>query len=339
MRSGLLHAVVALVALVGLTPVAAFAPPSSQTAKSSTMLSLSSDNNNNTPQLEETFGGYTVKQRLREEIESPFRTVRLAFFGVSTGSAFLALYFSATNIIKANMGLSGGPSLDESIQSTFINIGAVAICGFLTYRDYQAGQANLARIAKGGALAKLNVLADDKRTTLKDYRRNARVLICAGGPEYIQKLAQTTNDPSDLFENVEDATVADLLQQVDVVLVPVLLEQDATRVGNTQACWEEAAAVTTTTTTTTADDNAPSPIVFPQGSSQWMDYLQSEVETAQSQGFDVMAKGFTITVKKNGRILRRATGQPQFGPLINTMEILDGSKFGMPGDSEKYGGP
>ena len=41
--------------------------------------------------LGEKFGGYTVKQRLREEVESPFRKVRLAFFGSSAASAAIAL--------------------------------------------------------------------------------------------------------------------------------------------------------------------------------------------------------------------------------------------------------
>ena len=67
--------------------------------------------------------------------------------------------------------------------------------------------------------------------------------------------------------------------------------------------------------------------------------LAPELETAQSQGFDVLKKGVCIIIKKNGRILRRATGQPQWSGLLGTMEVLDGSKFGMPGDSEKYGGP
>ena len=44
-------------------------------------------------------------------------------------------------------------------------------------------------------------------------------------------------------------------------------------------------------------------------------------------------------MKKNGRILRRATGLPPFGDMVGMMEVADGSKFGMIGDSERYGGP
>jgi hypothetical protein len=41
-------------------------------------------------------------------------------------------------------------------------------------------------------------------------------------------------------------------------------------------------------------------------------------------------------VKKDGRALRRATGKPPWSQQVQTMEVLDGSKFGIPGDDEKY---
>eukprot|EP00957_Ditylum_brightwellii_P163978 12485034-Ditylum_brightwellii.AAC.1 len=104
-------------------------------------------------------GKYTAKQRLREEVESPFRKVRLLFFGGSTGSALIALYFSLLSVLKANMGgYTDIPPLDESIQNCAINAGGAVICAALAYRDWKAGEANLERIAKGGALAALPVM-------------------------------------------------------------------------------------------------------------------------------------------------------------------------------------
>lgn len=47
-------------------------------------------------------------------------------------------------------------------------------------------------------------------------------------------------------------------------------------------------------------------LAYPLGNDAWQTYLKSEIETAQGQGFDVLDKGVTIMVKKNGRILRRA---------------------------------
>ena len=312
------------------------------------------DNNNDQEGMLQTkFGGYTVKQRLREEIESPFRTVRLAFFGFSSVSATLALYFSVTNVIRANMGYTtaaGGPSLEESLESCTINVIAVMVCSALTYREYLAGQANLARIAKGGALAKLQVMPASSSTTnalgqrrgtaaattvsVKEYRRSARVLVAAGGSEYISTLARSLN--SDQRTDVN--TLPQLLEQVDVIVIPVLLESE-TRVGDAQACW-----YATVPTKDGGDANfdimrSNNIVAFPKGNAAWFEYLESEIETAQKQGFDVLNKGFTIFIKKNGRILRRATGQPQWSAMIGTMEVMDGSRFGMPGDTEKYGGP
>ena len=323
--------------LLLLCTCSAFVPPSatSRSLYRTKIVTFAENNKDDDEEMLQTkFGGYTAKQRLREEIESPFRSVRLLFFGVSAGSAFLALYFSATNVLKANMGRVDGPSLDDSLQSCAINVGAAVICSALAYRDYQRGQVNLARIAKGGALAKLQVkpASSLKRTTIKDYRRNARVLIAAGGADYISSLARSlTSDQLSDSNNLPE-----LLEEVDVILVPILLEGDD-RVGDTQTCWQATQPQDGDRNFDIARSN--NIVAFPTGNTAWYEYLESEIETAKTQGFDVQQKGFTIFVKKNGRILRRATGQPQWSGMIETMEVMDGSRFGMPGDSEKYGGP
>mmetsp|Transcript_11100 Transcript_11100/g.15382 ORF Transcript_11100/g.15382 Transcript_11100/m.15382 type:complete len:340 (-) Transcript_11100:157-1176(-) len=277
-------------------------------------------------------GKYTAKQRLREEVESPFRKVRLLFFGGSTGSALTALYFSLLNVLKAKMGgYTDIPPLDESLESCAINAGAAVICAALAWRDWKAGEANLERIAKGGALAALPVITAESETTqaVKEYRRNSRVILAAGGRNYIETLARSLNSDQLADENV----LPQKLQEVDVVIVPVLL--DGSAVGDTITTWKE-------TEPNEGDRNfditrSNSVIAFPRNSVAWYNYLQSEIETASKQGFDVLEKGITITVKKNGRILRRATGQPQWGGIVGTMEVMDGSKFGMPGDDERYG--
>jgi hypothetical protein len=214
---------------------------------------------------------------------------------------------------------------------------AVLVCGFLTWRDWQTGNANLTRIAKGGALAKLRVLpmADESISQvqpLSEYRRNARVLIAAGGKEYIQTMCRSLNADQKADTNMHVAG----LELSDVIVVPVLLEGEGFTVGDAKSYWLE-----TTPKDDSVDRNfdvqrASKVIAFPRGTSEWAEYLESEVQTAKKQGFDVVKKGFIILVKKNGRILRRATGQPPFNELVETMEVMDGSKFGMPGDDEKY---
>uniref|UniRef100_A0A7S3LGB6 Uncharacterized protein n=1 Tax=Amphora coffeiformis TaxID=265554 RepID=A0A7S3LGB6_9STRA len=288
-------------------------------------------------ELEKTFGGYTAKQRLREEVESPFRTFRLFFFGSSTGSALVALYFSFLTVAKATAGYGDAPPLDDALQSVGINVIALLVCGGLTYRDWKAGEVNLARIKQGGALAKLVVERQDNKdlATLSDYRRNSRVLLAAGGREYIAELCRSLNADQLNDSNIYPAAMA----AADVILVPVLLEKadaEATRVGDTAGCWMSTKGIEG------RDRNfdvskAQSVVGFPRGPAAWADVMEPEVNTAAGQGFDVLEKGITLILKKNGKILRRATGQPQWGGLLGTMDVMDGTKFGMPGDDEIYG--
>eukprot|EP00984_Skeletonema_dohrnii_P023774 scaffold12859_cov125-Skeletonema_dohrnii-CCMP3373.AAC.2 len=295
-----------------------------------------SSSNEKEAALGEKMNGYTVKQRLREEVESPFRKVRLAFFGFSAFSALTALYFSALVAIKANIGgYADVPPLDEALVQVAINSGGALGFGLLAAREIKVGQGNLERIAKGGLLARLVVepaAEEASKRTLKDYRRISRVIIAAGGAEYIRSLSMSLCSDQLADENTLPAALAG----VDVMIVPVLLDENF-NVVETKSAWRSA-------TPGESDRNfdstrADEVICFPSVLSMWQEYIDSDVKTAQGQGFDVLSKGITVTVKKNGRILRRATGLPPFGDMVGMMEVADGSKFGMPGDSEKYGGP
>lgn len=299
-------------------------------------LVISSSNENEAALGEPTSNGYTVKQRLREEVESPFRKVRLAFFAFSSASAFVAFYFSALVAVKANIGgYADIPPLDEALVQVAINLGGALGFGALSFREIKVGQGNLERIAKGGLLARLVVepaVDEAARRTLKEYRRTSRVVIAAGGAEYIRSLAMSLCSDQLADENILPAALAG----VDVMIVPVLLDENY-NVVETKSAWRSA-------TPGENDRNfdiarADEVVCFPNVLSMWQEYIDSDIKTAKGQGFDVLSNGITITVKKNGRILRRATGLPPFGDMVGMMEVADGSKFGMPGDSERYGGP
>jgi hypothetical protein len=121
---------------------------------------------------------------------------------------------------------------------------------------------------------------------------------------------------------------------VDTIIVPVLLNKNGEAVDSKNAWRNAKPSVTDRNFDNTRADNI---LAFPTSFMNWNQYLKSDIETAQSQGFDVLTKGITITVKKNGKILRRATGLPPYGDFIGMMEVADG-KSGMPGDSEIYDG-
>lgn len=293
---------------------------------------------NNDDSLSEKFGGFTVKQRLREEVESPFRKVRLASFAFLASSAGVALYFSALAVLKANIGgYADAIPLEDALQTCAINGAGVIGFGALAARELKVGNVNLERIAKGGMLARLVVEPAEEgssRRTLVDYRRASRVVIAAGGADYINRLAMTLCSDQLVDEN----TLPSALLGVEIVIVPVLIGDDY-QATESKTAWRS--AVPGENDRNFDSTRADEVVAFPSdlGTCTWNEYLKSDIETAQGQGFDVLEKGITITVKKNGRILRRATGLPPYGDYIGAMEVADGSRFGMPGDSERYGGP
>ena len=191
------------------------------------------------------------------------------------------------------------------------------------------------RIQRGGKLASLVVdpASGSQMKQLKEYRRGYRVLIAAGGEDYIKSLALSL--ASD--QRADTTILPEKLVETDVVVVPVLLDS-ALKVQDTKTFWNN--NVEPTENDRNFDITRANDVIsFPRGTGMWNDYLASEIETAQGQGFDVLKKGVTLTVKKNGKILRRTTGLPAWDAIVGTMEVMDGSRFGMPGDSERYGGP
>lgn len=266
--------------------------------------------------LSQPQGGYTLKQRLREEIDSPFRKVRLLFFSFSVGSALTAFYFSALNTIKAMAGgYADAPPLDEALTNDAINIGSAIICGFLAYREYKVGQSNLKKLARGGKLASLVVepaKPGSKRLEMKSYRRVSRVLVAAGGRDYISSLARSMT--SDQMKDVN--TIPEKLAEVDVVVVPVLLENLSSgskkknpkvNVGDTRAFWKNGVEAVPETDSNFDISRADAVVSFPMGSNAWNEYLESEIETAATQGYDVLKQGITLTIKKNVSILSFAS--------------------------------
>jgi hypothetical protein len=207
--------------------------------------------------------------------------------------------------LKANIGgYADAIPLEDALTTCAIN-GAGAIgFGMLAFREIKVGNANLERIAKGGLLARLEVepasSSGGGRRALGNYRRASRVVIAAGGREYVNRLAMSLCSDQLMDTN----TIPDALSGVDTIIVPVLLDYKYQATSEVRDAWRN--AVPGANDRNFDSSRADDVIAFPSGSFvNWNQYLKSDVETARGQGFDVLDKGITITVKKNGRILRR----------------------------------
>ena len=122
----------------------------------------------------------------------------------------------------------------------------------------------------------------------------------------------------DFHTGTDENTLAAQIDAVDLVVVPALVDASGA-VNDAAVCWRD----------TTADEGdrnfdlerSAAVVAFPRGAQAWETYLKQELETARSQGFDPVEKGLVIVVKKNGRVLRRLTGQPPWSSLVGTMEV------------------
>lgn len=113
--------------------------------------------------------------------------------------------------------------------------------------------------------------AGGPRSSLKEFRRGNRVLIAAGGADYLEELARSLNAD----QRADDNTLPAAIAAADVMVVPVLLEsvqKESVVLGNAQVSYRG-------TESQPGDRNfdltrADGVIAFPIGDSAWAEYLQ-----------------------------------------------------------------
>ena len=261
----------------------------------------------------------------RDSVRSSLAVVLIA----QQATAFLTLRHSLParrSLHSAGKALAGGIAdapLNDALSSVGVNVLAVGVGAAIAWNYYQAGKADRKRLARVDALANLPLMpalalaglpAEGQTTRFGDYRREARVMMCAGGAEYITNLAiELSADKGPPGRRTGPLAAA--VKAVDLIVVPILLDTPKA-VADVRPAWRQVAP---------PGDRADAVVAFPQGYGAWADYLADEIATALKQNINPVAKGFTITFNKNGRILRRASGLPSWDAIISTMEVLDGT--------------
>lgn len=260
--------------------------------------------------------GFTQAQRFREEIESPFRKVRLFIVPFSGASAALGSFICGTRLLAASTGVQGY-DVGETATNFAINTLGAAFFGFVYWNDSRAREKDLVRIARSGKLSGLRVqlLTESGAAAtlpLKAFRRNRRVVIIAGGPEVVA-LAQ-------------EAAVAgaEALRAAGAVVVPVLLpglkplsdgDVAALRLGaglGPASPPPEAAAA--------ADgESAGARLLSPclaeaVGEAEWVEWMEPERRQAEEQGKDP-ARGLVVCVERTGYVKQRLLGVPDWRVL------------------------
>jgi hypothetical protein len=243
---------------------------------------------------------YSREIQLREEVESPFSKVRFFVYVTLGLGALTSLAISMARVAAALSGVNTD-LLQESATNAAVDIGGLALIGFLLKQDLDAKDSRLKRASKGATLAALKIhanrrlLGDDNdsffTTTLSSLRSGRgiekRVVIAVAGKEKMKKILQ---DASKLENS---------LSFNDLVVVPVVYPQ---------AIAPEV----------DGDYKIPESVAFPAGEG-WKAVIDDETSEARNQGVTVESDGISIILKKNGRVGQRTKGV-YLGNMVGEVE-------------------
>lgn len=126
--------------------------------------------------------------RIRSEVISPFRTLRMALSLALGGSASLGGLVALTRLAGALGGAPGAPNLEETVQGLGIDVAAVLGFVLLYRNDKKAEQKSIARITREETLSALRIeLSNKKVVTVGQMRGICRLVIMVGTKEHIEE--------------------------------------------------------------------------------------------------------------------------------------------------------
>ncbi|XP_043707681.1 protein LOW PSII ACCUMULATION 1, chloroplastic [Telopea speciosissima] len=136
----------------------------------------SAANDSSSPEISST-------AKIRSEVLSPFRTLRMFFYLAFIASSGLGGLIATTQLIAA---LTKAAEVSEIVKGLGIDIGALSIFAFLYSRENSAKNAQLARLSREESLSNLKLRVDQKKViSVSSLRGIARLVILAGPASFI----------------------------------------------------------------------------------------------------------------------------------------------------------
>ncbi|XP_038681066.1 protein LOW PSII ACCUMULATION 1, chloroplastic isoform X2 [Tripterygium wilfordii] len=124
--------------------------------------------------------------KIRSEVLSPFRTVRMFFYLAFVASGALGGLIATTQLIGALSNSLRASEVPDILKGLGIDIGAVSIFAFLYSRENNAKNAQLARLSREESLSNLKLRVNEKKIiSVSSLRGLARLVICAGPASHI----------------------------------------------------------------------------------------------------------------------------------------------------------
>ncbi|PAN39001.1 hypothetical protein GQ55_7G204900 [Panicum hallii var. hallii] len=126
--------------------------------------------------------------RIRSEVLSPFRSVRMFFYLAFMASGALGGLIALTQLLPALSNPARAAGAAETLKGLGIDAAAVALFAFLYSRESKAKDAQVGRLAREERLSRLKLRAgagDGRPLALGELRGTARLVIVAGPGEFV----------------------------------------------------------------------------------------------------------------------------------------------------------
>jgi hypothetical protein len=125
--------------------------------------------------------------KIRSEVLSPYRSVRMFFYLAFMASGGLGSLIALTQLIPALGNPARAAGAAETLKGLGIDVAAVAVFAFLYSRDRKASDAQVARLTREENLSRLKMRVGDRvvPVAVSELRGSARLVIVAGPAEFI----------------------------------------------------------------------------------------------------------------------------------------------------------
>lgn len=129
---------------------------------------------------------FSSTARIRSEVLSPFRSLRMFFYIAFVASGSLGGLIATSQLIGALANPSRASQVPEIAKGLGIDIGAVSLFAFLYFRENKAKNAQVARLSREEVLSNLKLRVSEKKIIpVSSLRGIARLVICAGPASFI----------------------------------------------------------------------------------------------------------------------------------------------------------
>ncbi|KAL2614125.1 hypothetical protein R1flu_025817 [Riccia fluitans] len=131
---------------------------------------------------------YSSQAKIRSEVISPFRTVRMFFSLAFIASGSLGFLLTLPRLIGALGHAANASPVEEVLKDIGIDLAAVALFALLYRSDVRARDVQLAKLSREETLGALRVeLANKKVVTLEQLRGLCRIVIVSGSTSYVEQ--------------------------------------------------------------------------------------------------------------------------------------------------------